>query len=168
LQFVIPGSSQQVRVKAQVVWSRISTKPDKSGRHGYLSGLRVDDEEGSLKDAIERMLAAAIVRRDTQSLEKKKKALVAKDKSRQQPGVKIVGRGAPRIPDDVILLIRQTRQRLQANPTEAVKWYNRAKYSLNEAGVQIHHRDEILAIWEYLERSIELNIIARVVDELGK
>ncbi len=168
LQFVVPGTTQQVRVPACVIWSRISTRPDLSGSHNYRSGLRAEDEAGALKESIERMVELAMLKRDLLSLDKKQKALIEKDKARQHLGVKVVGRGSPRLPGDVILLVKQTRQRLQANPTEAVKWYNRAKYSLDEAGVQIHHRDEILAIWEYLERSVELNIIARIIEDPTK
>jgi hypothetical protein len=106
-----------------------------------------------------------LLRLDTQSLEKKRKVLAEKEKARQHLGFKIVGQ-KPRIPDDVILLVRQTRGRLQDNPAEAVKWYNRAKFSLDQSGVQIHERDEVLAIWEYLERSVEIDIIARIIAEM--
>jgi len=59
-------------------------------------------------------------------------------------------------------------ERLRSHPEEAGKWYNRAKYSLSpeesktfdESGVG--HKEDILAVWEYLERSIELPAVARV------
>lgn len=165
LSFALPGSSHQVRVPATVIWSKISTKTDSSGKRHYRSGIRLDDREGTMKPAIERLLEANLLRPDSLSLEKKRKALADKEKARQHPGFKLVGQ-KPRIPDDVILLVRQTRNRLKDNPEESVKWYNRAKFSLDQSGVQIHQRDEVLAIWEYLERSVEIDIITRIIAEM--
>jgi len=165
LSFVLPSSSQQVRVQGTLVWSRIAAKPDGAGGRNYRSGIRLDDTDGTMKPAIERMVTSSAIHLDNESLEKKRKALAEKGKARQQLGFKLVGQ-KPRIPDDVILLVRQTRNRLKDNPAEAVKWYNRAKFSLDQSGVQIHQRDEVLAIWEYLERSVEINIIARIIHEM--
>ncbi|MGK2856400.1 MAG: PilZ domain-containing protein [Thermoanaerobaculia bacterium] len=164
LIFTAPSTGQQVRVQGTIIWSRISAKPDAAGKRHYASGIRIDDPEESLKELIPRLVAANVLRLDNLSLDKKRKALLDKEKARQMPGFKMVGQ-KPRIPDDVILLVRQTRNRLKDNPAEAVKWYNRAKYSLDQSGVQIHQRDEVLAIWEYLERSIEIDIIARIISE---
>lgn len=164
LTFMAPPSNQQVRVHGTVVWSRMSAKPDAAGRRNYSSGIRIDDPDNSLPTLLPRMVEVNALRLDNLSLEKKRKVLLDKEKARQMPGLKMVGQ-RPRMPDDVILLVRQTRNRLQDNPAEAVKWYNRAKFSLDQSGVQIHQRDEVLAIWEYLERSIEIEIIARIISE---
>ena len=118
-----------------------------------------------MRPAIDRLVESSSIRLDNLSLEKKRKAMAEKEKARQQPGFKHVGQ-KPRITDDVILLVRQTRNRLKVNPAEAVKWYNRAKFSLDQSGVQIHQRDEVLAIWEYLERSVEIDIISRIINEM--
>ena len=109
-------------------------------------------------------LRSNAVRPDRASLEKKRKMLVEKEKAKQHGGVKFMGQRM-RIPDDVILLVKQTRSRLADNPAEAVKWYNRAKFSLDQSGVQIHAHDEVLAVWEYLERSVEIDIIMRIIEE---
>jgi hypothetical protein len=164
LAFPLPAGHGQVRVQATVVWSKLATKADASGRRDFFTGLRLDDDEGSVKDAIEHLLRSNAVRADRGSLEKKKKMLVEKEKAKQHGGVKFMGQRM-RIPDDVILLVKQTRSRLADNPAEAVKWYNRAKFSLDQSGVQIHARDEVLAVWEYLERSIEIDIIMRIIEE---
>lgn len=164
LGFMLPASSQQVRVQGTIVWSRLATKPDSAGRRHYYSGVRLDDPEEMMKGVLARLNDANMLRLDNLSLDKKRKTLLEKEKARQQPGLKMVGQ-KPRIPDDVILLVRQTRNRLKDNPAESVKWYNRAKFSLDQSGVQIHQRDEVLAIWEYLERSVEIDIIARIISE---
>ena len=164
LTFVAPSTSQQIRVQGTIVWSRIATKPDTAGKRNYVSGVRLDDPDAMMKDAIVRMVDANVLRPDSLTLERKRKTLLEKERARLQPGFKLVGQ-RPRIPDDVILLVRQTRNRLTDNPAESVKWYNRAKFSLDQSGVQIHQRDEVLAIWEYLERSVEIEIIARIISE---
>jgi hypothetical protein len=164
LAFALPAGHGEVRVQATVVWSRLAAKPDASGRRDFFTGLRLDDDEGAVKDAIEHLLRANALRPDRASLEKKRKMLAEKEKSKQHGGVKFMGQRM-RIPDDVILLVKQTRSRLADNPAEAVKWYNRAKFSLDQSGVQIHAHDEVLAVWEYLERSVEIDIIMRILEE---
>jgi len=164
LTFRIAGSDEKFDFPVHVVWSRLATKALPSGERPYFSGVRMEDGEGRMATVIGRLLNMALARPDRESIDRKKRALEDRERSKQQPGIKFFGARAPRVPDDVILLVRQTRLRLQSNPTENVKWLNRAKYSLDEAGVQIHHRDDVLAVWEYLERSVELDIIARVLD----
>jgi Tfp pilus assembly protein PilZ len=164
LVFRIAGSEEKIELPGHVVWSRLATKATPNGERPYFSGVRLDDENGKMASVIGRLLNMSLVKPDKASIERKKKTLEDRQRSKQQPGIKFFGARAPRVPDDVILLVRQTRLRLQANPAENVKWLNRAKYSLDEAGVQIHHRDDVLAVWEYLERSVELDIIARVLD----
>ncbi len=69
---------------------------------------------------------------------------------------------------DQVLLIQHARDRLRGRPDEALKWYNRAKYAITESkdtmGSALAYRDEVLAVWEYLERTVDLAVIARVFD----
>lgn len=51
--------------------------------------------------------------------------------------------------------------------TSRRKWYNRAKFSIIDSGSpvssdQFRHKEETLAVWEYLERTIDLATIERV------
>jgi hypothetical protein len=62
--------------------------------------------------------------------------------------------------------IEQARAHLSASFDEALKWYNRARYSLAEEAVQkavlgIRHKEDVLAVWEYLGRRIDIPTIAR-------
>lgn len=164
LTFTMPTGGQHIRAQATVVWSKLATKADAAGKRDFFSGMRLEDVDGAIKDAIRQLVASHALRPDRNSLEKKKRMLAEKEKAKQQGGVKFMGQRM-RIPDDVILLVKQTRARLADNPAEAVKWYNRAKFSLDQSGVQIHARDEVLAIWEYLERSVEIDIISRIIEE---
>lgn len=167
LTFEIPMSQEVVRIQARVAWSRLSKKPDAKGKYLYRSGFRVEGDCEVMKTTLARMLHFSIARPDITSLEKKRKILIERARARAAaPTMKAVTSRQPEIPTDHLLIIQQARARLQAMPEEAVKWYNRAKYSqahLAETGQ--HHRDEIVAIWEYLERMIDINVIARVVDQ---
>ena len=84
-----------------------------------------------------------------------------------RPVVKFVRFGHD-VDADTALLILQARDRLRANPAEAIKWYNRAKFSIIDSGSpvstdQFRHKEETLAVWEYLERTIDLATIERVL-----
>lgn len=160
----LPPPSDQVKVTGLVVWSRLSRTPNSEGKYLYRSGLRID-EDLPMREAVDILVAASIARPDLRSLDKKRRVLEEKEKRKQQPMFKAMFHKAPQIPTDQVLLILQARERLALQPDESVKWYNRAKFSFIEAGQDIHYRDEILAIWEYLERTIDLGVISRVVDE---
>jgi hypothetical protein len=166
LTFTVPTSQEIVRIQARVAWSRLSKKPDAHGKYLYRSGLRVESEFEVMKAALARMVNFSIAKPDTASLERKRKALIERARSRAAvPMMKPVASRAPEIPGDHLLLIQQAQARLQATPEEAIKWYNRAKYSqANLTAAGLHHRDEIVAIWEYLERTIDIAVIARVID----
>jgi hypothetical protein len=73
------------------------------------------------------------------------------------------------IPPQVVRLVEQARERLASSFDDSVKWYNRARYSLSDATVQreadgIHHKEDVLAVWEFLDRKVDIATIARVFD----
>jgi len=74
------------------------------------------------------------------------------------------------VPADQALLVQHARERLRANPDEAAKWYNRARFATDEEGGQlvaaelIRHRQDVLAVWEYLERTVPIAVVMRVFD----
>lgn len=164
LAFSAQGCETRISLPARVVWSRLAEKAAPGGERPYCSGVRLEDPEGTMASMIGQLLNVKAARLDKDSIERKRTVVEKRERSKQQPDIKFFGANVPRVPDDVILLVRQTRRRLQANPAENVRWLNRARYSLDEAGVQIHHRDDVLAVWEYLNRSVGLDIIARVLD----
>lgn len=47
-----------------------------------------------------------------------------------------------------------------------MKWYNRARFATNEdvAVEMFRHREDVLAVWEYLERTVPLAVVVRVFD----
>jgi hypothetical protein len=158
-----------VSVQGRVVWSHLSRTHDSDGKLLYHSGIHVPDESGELVAAIEMLAREGVVRKESDSLERKRATLEERGQQRQaRPIVKFVRRGRDADPDTA-LLIMQARDRLRANPDESLRWYNRAKYSIIDSGSpvatdQLRHREEALAVWEYLERTIDLDTIERVFD----
>jgi hypothetical protein len=156
-----------ISVQGRVVWSHLSSTRDGNGKLLYHSGIHVHDESSDLVGAIDRLSSHGAVRKDDASLERKRATAEEKDQQRaSRPVVKFVRYGHD-VDADTALLIIQARDRLRANPDEAIKWYNRAKFAVIDsdspsAPDQLRHREEALAVWEYLERSIDVAVIERV------
>lgn len=166
LVFALPPDHLPVELNGVIVWSRLSQKADSHGKLLYRSGIRIEDQLEVARGALDRLVDTAIARPDTGSLENKKKVLADKQRERSaQPIMKPIVVRKPEIDPDQILLIQHAHDQLRMHPDEAIKWYNRAKFSLNETrSTQLHYREDILAIWEYLGRTIDIAVIAKVFD----
>ncbi|HXI13696.1 MAG TPA: hypothetical protein VNM92_13790 [Thermoanaerobaculia bacterium] len=158
--------TEVVVVQGIVIWSRLLPAPNESGKYLYRSGIRIEDQEEIMLAAIQRLLGRGLLWHNDQSLDRKREALLERhrEKSRHlylRPIVREEGSS-----EDQFLLIQHARERLRLHSDEAAKWYNRAKFSLtpeesttlDEAG--IGNKEELRAVWEYLERSISLRILA--------
>src|ERR1051326_965407 len=154
-------------IHGRVVWSHLSKTADPSGKLLYHSGIHVPEEAGDLAGAIAALARHGVVQQDHDSLERKRATAEEKEQLRQtRPVVKFVRFGHDVAPDTALLTL-QARDRLRANPAEAVKWYNRAKFSIIDNGApvstdQLRHKEETLAVWEDLERTIDIATIERV------
>lgn len=147
-----------VATQARVVWSHLSKEPQSGGRLLYQSGLHLDTPDNTFAAAVQMMLQEGMLRRDLESLERKRKRLEQREREKSgQPAMKMMaGPAEPEVTPDQALLIEQARTRLRTSPQETARWAARARTPENEA-----HGDEALAIWEYLERTIELPKISR-------
>ncbi len=157
-------------VHALVIWSRLSDKPNDEGKLLYRSGLRVEDTQQSFAPAIQALADHGVIRRDTESLERKRRKFVEREQEKSsKPSVKLIK--TEEVPSDQALLIQHARERLQNDPEEARKWYNRARYAIVESSspiaAEIRGREDVLAVWEYLERSVPLSTIVRVFEKRG-
>jgi len=158
-------------MRGRVVWSRLSRTPNPQGKYLYRSGLRVDEDKDILARSIGFLIKSGRVHLDSHSLERKKLAQEEKARRAANPVMKLVStRKELEISADQVLLIQHARDRLKSNPQEAMKWYNRAKFSMNEQAVKgtsdsvMPFKEEVIAVWEYLERTIDLPRIAQVFD----
>ena len=157
-------------VQALVIWSRLSEKPNDEGKLLYRSGLRVEDAEANFGPAIQRLADHGVIRRDTDSLDRKRRKFVEREHEKtSKPSVKLLK--TEEVPADQALLIQHARERLQNDPEEARKWYNRARYAIVESSApiaaEVRGREDVLAVWEYLERSVPLSTIVRVFEKKG-
>jgi hypothetical protein len=159
-----------VSLHAIVVWSKLSKTPNDQGKYLYRSGLRVEETAPSdFLLAMQRLAEHGVIKRDDDSLNRKKRR--HEERAQEKVG-KPVMRNVPvesDISPDQVLLIQHARERLRANFDEAQKWYSRAYFALREgkaviSGDPTRYPEDVLAVWEYLERSIPLSTIKRVFD----
>lgn len=152
-----------VTVPGIVIWSHLSQTADAKGRFLYRSGVRLEADIELFAAAINRLAGSGRIQRDTASLDRKRKKHVERDKElRARPVVQMI-HGASGPSPDVVLLVLHARDRLRENANDAIKWYNRAKFSISEdLFTHVHHREEVLAVWEYLERSVDIQTIVDI------
>ena len=148
-----------VSLHAFVVWSKLSGKLSRSG-------LRSDERASEFLSAIQTLAQHGVLKKDDDSLNRKRKRLEEKS---AKPTMKHVPTG-PDISPDQVLLIQHARARLRDNFDEAQKWYSRAYFALRDGttavgGQVVKYPEEVLAVWEYLERSVPLSTIKRVFDQ---
>ena len=153
---------------ALVVWSHLSKTPDEKGKYLYHSGLRIEENIEAYAESVRELISQRVLLRDLDSLERKHKRL--RDRAAEQKNRPIV-KYIPQqdVPPDQALLIQHARERLRLHPEEARKWYQRAKFTgADEVPTDlIHHREDVIAVWEYLERSVPLAHIVRVFERKG-
>lgn len=158
-----------VSLQAVTMWSHLSKTPNVQGKYLYHSGLRVETEDRDFHHALQALLDRGVLAPDRESLERKRQRELERAAERNnRPTMKFL-RPDIEIPVDTQLLIEHARKQLLADPTEAQRWYQRAKYAIthgtaNIAGDAIRNREDVLAVWEYLERSVDISTIALVFE----
>ena len=170
-RFAIRDGEVSVDVQGFLTWSRLAKTPDDSGKYRYQSGLRIESGNIQYAIALHALIKSGAMRREPDTLEKKRRRLLERMSEKNRPRPRMVQESGDDIPQDQVLLVQHARERLLAAPEEAQKWYQRAKYALTHGAtnVEIEHlrnREEVLAVWEYLERSLDIPTIARAFDKL--
>lgn len=169
-RLAVTRGEASVTVPAIVVWSRLSKSANKAGRYLYLSGIRVEANHQELAIALNALFKQGVARKDLESLDKKRKRLLERLSARSRPGPRVVTMTSS-FSADQLLLVQHARERLLANPEEASKWYNRARYAITHGSDStipeaMRNREDVLAVWEYLERSIDVTTVAAVFEKL--
>jgi hypothetical protein len=142
--FTLP-SQATITFRARVAWTTISQRG--SGPSYCMSGLQVTANVDHLQKAVEYLRTA----------DRRKKA-----GARTPPA--LVGLSD----DDVASIIRAYR-RFTSDPVEAGRWYSRARFSVVDETVRraapekARDREEVLGIWEYLERKVAIDAVTNVV-----
>lgn len=156
-----------VSVQALVVWSRLSKHKSNDGKLLYRSGVRIEEGAAEFASALARLAENGVIHRDAESLERKRRLREEREMAKKAaPAMRMI-RTDEEVPSQQVLLINHALERLRANPDEAQKWYSRAYFAIRQgqtplAAEMARYHEDVLAVWEYLERTIPLSTIARV------
>ncbi len=161
LSFHVPGSDLQISATSRVVWSQVKSISGDAKR--FHSGISIEEKPERLRLAIGQLAQMNRALLDTKSLVLKLKIMRAR--ARQlAPSYRAVE--ASGIPAEQFLLIQGVREELRLNPEEALHWYQRARLMIKDPAVRhaappIADHPDALAVWEYLDRSVDPSIVGR-------
>lgn len=172
-RFMIRRRDVAIDVKGLLIWSRLSERVAADGKYLYRSGLRIESGNAEYALGLHMLIKAGAMKRELDTLERKRRRLIERMAEKNRPGMRLVRAGPKEeVPADQLLLVQHARERLLSNPVEAQKWYQRAKYAITHGASNIEiesitsNREEVLAVWEYLERSIDIHTISRAFDKM--
>lgn len=164
LLFQVPQSELEVKVPGKVVWSTLkSISGSGGGQKAWRAGVHISSKPELLRLAIGLLCESSRGSLDTQSLALKLKIMRAR--ARQfAPSYKSIE--ASGVPAEQYLLIQGVREELRLNPEEAMHWYRRARQIINEPKIRteapaICEHPDALAVWEYLDRTVDPSMIGR-------
>lgn len=165
LRFAVPKSEIEVAVTGQVVWTAVKAITGSMTR-SYRAGLYVNEKPELLRLAIGVLCEQNRAALDTQSLRLKLKVLRARARQMAPSFAEIEASG---IPAEQYLLIQGVREELRLNPEEAMHWYRRARIVINDPNTRvvappIANHPDALAVWEYLDRSVDPSIVGRAFE----
>jgi hypothetical protein len=164
LSFRVPASDLHVVAGTRVIWSKLKSVSGEAKR--YHAGMAIDEKPEQLRLAIGQLSQINRALLDTKSLALKLKILRAR--ARQlAPSYRAIE--ASGIPAEQYLLIQGVREELRLNPEEAFHWYRRARIIIQDpatrtAAPPIADHPDALAVWEYLDRSVDPSIVGRAFD----
>ncbi|HEV7764766.1 MAG TPA: PilZ domain-containing protein [Thermoanaerobaculia bacterium] len=165
LQFAVPDSEIAVEVQAQVAWASIKAITGAATRT-FRAGLFINEKPELLRLAIGHLCEINRAAIDTQSLRLKLKIIRARARQ-MAPSFRDIEQSG--IPAEQYLLIQGVREELRLNPDEALHWYRRARLVINDpatraAAPPIANHPDALAVWEYLDRSVDPTIVGRAFE----
>jgi len=149
-----------VSTSGRMIWSHLS-KDENTGKTTYRSGIRIEDLEFAA--VVNSLVERAILKADSDSLDRKKKLLLEKEKRRSDKHMVKALPTESSLSSEQLLLIQHARERLRSNPNEAARLYQQARTA--DAAQDV--REDAVAVWEYLERSIALGTITKVFEGKG-
>jgi len=163
LRFAVPGAALEIAVAARVAWTRMKAIAAASS---YCAGLAIGEKPELLRLAVAHLCEIDRASLDTQSLALKLKILRARAR-RLAPSFGAIE--ASGIPAEQYLLIQGVREELRLNPEEAMHWYRRARITIADPGIRtlalpIATHPDALAVWEYLDRSVDPTIVGRAFE----
>lgn len=159
LSFAILNPPKSFVMRARVVWTSIAQRGDE--RSYYISGLRVVENA-------DRLVNAAYLLRTARELQ-----IDDRDIGRTVPNPRTVSRKMPRhvtgLSDEDVVKIIQAVRTLADDPQEAARWHARARFAIADEEVRkaaprgAREREEVVSVWEYLQRRPDLKTVAGVM-----
>jgi len=165
LRFSVPGSQLEVSVAAEVIWTMVRAV-DGSTATSYRAGLQISEKAELIRLAIGLLGETGRATLDANSLVLKLKIMRARAR---QGALSAKAAETSGLPADQYLLIRGVSEELRMNPEEAMHWYRRARLIINdaktrEAAPAIADYPDALAVWEYLDRTVDPSMIGRALN----
>jgi hypothetical protein len=166
LVFSVPQSEISLKVAGEVMWTSVKAITGGTSR-SYRAGLFVNEKPELMRLAIGLLCEMNQAALDTQSLRLKLKILRARARQLAPQFSNVVE--ASGIPAEQYLLIQGVREELRLNPEEAMHYYRRARLIINdpktrEVAPPIANHPDALAVWEYLDRSVDPTIVGRAFE----
>ena len=160
ISFALLHPPRSFVMRARVVWTSVAHYEQNADRTFCISGIRVIDHVDRLARAIE-------ILRASHDLQPERRAEPRK-------GAPVETMTLDGVSDDEVASVMGAVQKFAADPVEANRWYGRAKFALadpqvrREAPERPREREEVLGLWEYLDRSVEIPKIAGVLSWMRK
>ncbi len=159
LQFKLPTGADPIEVKTEVVWSSVKAIDPVKHR----AGLSIAGKADQVRLAIGRLCETGNATIDTRSLGLKLKIIRARARQLAPTYRDIESSG---VPAEQYILVQCVREELRLNPEEAMHWYRCARLLIKDPATRenapaIADHPDALAVWEYLDRSIDPSIIGR-------
>jgi hypothetical protein len=163
LRFAVPESLIDVAVMGEVKWTAVKTV---GATRSFSAGLLINEKPEVLRLAIGHLCEMNRASFDAHSLRLKLKIIRARARQMAPSYVDIEASG---IPAEQYLLIQGVREELRLNPEEAMFWYRRARLVINDPATRaaaplIANHPDALAVWEYLDRSVDPSIVGRAFE----
>jgi Tfp pilus assembly protein PilZ len=150
LSFAIQNPPKSFVMRAKVVWTSVAQRGE--GPTSHVSGIRVVANDDRLAEAIDMLRAA--------------RELILEEAPKRGRNLPLQVSGLA--DEDVVAIIRAVRK-FASDPTEATRWYTRARFAIADPEVRsaaprgARDREEVVGVWEYLQRRIDLRAVAGVV-----
>jgi PilZ domain len=165
LWFRVPQSEIALTVAGEVAWTAVKAITGGSTT-SFRAGLFINEKPELLRLAIGLLCEMNRAALDTQSLRLKLKIIRARARQLAPQYSRVEASG---IPAEQYLLIQGVREELRLNPEEAMHYYRRARLIINDPSTRavappIANHPDALAVWEYLDRSIDPSVVGRAFE----
>jgi len=160
LRFGVPNKAVTVEVAGTVQWASVKSV---GAQELYRAGLLIAEKPELMRLAIGQLCDTGRAALDAQSLALKLKVIRARVRQLAPSYRTIEDSG---IPAEQFVLIHCVREELRLNPEEAMHWYRRARLVIADPATRkvapaIADHPDALAVWEYLDRTIDPTVIGR-------